>query len=875
MSIYVFNVKKKKKIIALANVIVNIFAKFQFYYIILFVFVLISKGLGLLKGQMNKTYKWLWLVAMGNIIIFRTGNSFDRFTENTLKKIALGSQKIQSIDLQQFFGGSLFFSPKDVIEIDKNKLRDEFKQKIEKSILEWNSSIKLEKKRNYSIFGLFEDYVFAPTPQYLEMSFYSTLRQKFIPNTFKYKKNPIYKIGKEFCYNLKLFLSAVYMNEYEFLTNYKEDMIKAYINENLQNAYEFNAICNDIENNNKNKLLKNENEIRIYINKEFLHELEIMFSFNNKYEYNNNLFIDNIKSLNFKEGTFEIYNLSIDIIKKGEDFFSMSINNFNDFGLILKIPKELKDIINYNKLCSDLFKLWDIICKKVGLSEEIIINNFNLFISSIEKRRNKNISNWINEMTKNYNNLKEFQNQYSPLTNIWILCRQDCKKCYYKCCLLNGHEKEHDCLYDHKCKKKCDICLNCKCSNEDCKQNCIKKSGHPEIHTCNHFHRCPENCDLKDKSIDCGVRCNLEFKHNSKHDCGLRIHHCREFCYLKDKAKNCGEKCILSVPHDGKHICKNTHLCKEQCDFKGNSKGCKEYCSLYYDHEQKHDCGEKHFCIKECSFKGKSNNCGEICILELPHEGKLHNCGKYHYCKIDCYLKGKAQNCKEICTKQYGHDGNHSCGEIHYCKEKCDLFNKTKNCGGRCILQFPHEGKNHLCDKEHYCKKQCILKNISKNCQENCSLKFGHKGECICNFVKEKHLCNKKCNISEECNKDCILTAGHEKTCLCGTCNCPEPCKYKDCSRNCNLKCQFNAGHQGNQHVCEVFKHYCKFECCYKNKSVNCNNVCFYEVNHQEKIHMCNIVFVCIRPFGIFSPSSVQIHIFQNLLSIEVNYIPI
>ena len=33
------------------------------------------------------------------------------------------------------------------------------------------------------------------------------------------------------------------------------------------------------------------------------------------------------------------------------------------------------------------------------------------------------------------------------------------KYCYYKCCLLQGHEKEHECPYNHKCKEKCSICL--------------------------------------------------------------------------------------------------------------------------------------------------------------------------------------------------------------------------------------------------------------------------------------------------------------------------------------------------------------------------------------------------------------------------------
>ena len=108
--------------------------------------------------------------ALGNSIIFRTGNTFDKFTETTLEKLALGSNKIKDINIEQFFGGSLFFSPRDVNSIDKDKLKEEFAQKIENSVLKWNFSMMNPKEKNnlkdnkYTIFGLFEDNVFAPTP---------------------------------------------------------------------------------------------------------------------------------------------------------------------------------------------------------------------------------------------------------------------------------------------------------------------------------------------------------------------------------------------------------------------------------------------------------------------------------------------------------------------------------------------------------------------------------------------------------------------------------------------------------------------------------------------------------------------------------------
>jgi len=50
--------------------------------------------------------------AIGNNVIFRTHNSFDRFTESTLGKLSLGSRKIKSIKIEDFFGGDLFFKSK-------------------------------------------------------------------------------------------------------------------------------------------------------------------------------------------------------------------------------------------------------------------------------------------------------------------------------------------------------------------------------------------------------------------------------------------------------------------------------------------------------------------------------------------------------------------------------------------------------------------------------------------------------------------------------------------------------------------------------------------------------------------------------------------
>ena len=89
---------------------------------------------------------------------------------------------------------------------------------------------------------MFDDNIFAATPSYIDSSFYSTLRDVFIneiiDNSLKLERHPIYKTGKVFYSNLKKFLSAVYINEYEFLSNIKEDEIRNYVNINLEKSYE-------------------------------------------------------------------------------------------------------------------------------------------------------------------------------------------------------------------------------------------------------------------------------------------------------------------------------------------------------------------------------------------------------------------------------------------------------------------------------------------------------------------------------------------------------------------------------------------------------------------------------------------------------------
>ena len=787
--------------------------------------------------------------AIGNSVIFRTHNSFDRFTEETLEKLSLGSKKIETIGIDDYFGGSIFFSPIDVIEKDINKLKLEFDQKIIDSIKNWLKQTKNE-KRKYNIFGLFDNYVMAPTPYYYTRKYYNTLRnelvREMIENTFKYQRRPVYRTGKDFNLNLKILLSSVYMNDYEFLSNFKEERIKNYIENYLYKAYE---VLGEYE-EGKEEL---DEKSKIYFDEEFLKRLEINFSYNKKFENNDKLEFE-IYSLNNIYGNHSIENygitLKINKVNNGNNdkdnannIFSISIENFKDFGLILNIPKNLKKSICYDDLCSELFNLWDIICKEIGLNDKDIIDNFNLFTVSLVKRRNNNVNKWLNEITKDFKNLKELQNKDSNLNNKWIICNQKCKYCYYKCCLLQNHDKEHKCAYDHKCKEKCLICFNCRCIEKNCDQLCKIESGHPDNnHSCKHFHKCKDNCIFKGFSNDCKGECSLEYGHSDNHNCKAEIHYCNRKCHLNGKARGCKEKCSYKLPHDGKeHDCCVQHYCMEKCYLKDKSEGCENICKLEFGHAGEHKCNGKHYCIGFCFYKDKAKNCKERCKLEYPHEGKKHDCGNEHFCKGVCSFKDKSEGCENNCKFKYDHTGNCKCNGKHYCIDFCFYKDKAKNCKERCKLEYPHEGKKHDCGNEHFCKGVCSLKDKSRNCKSDCILKFGHENECKCTLEKEEHICNGNCSINDKgkCRNNCILYAAHKGKCLCGQCNCTEPCKFQNCSRNCKKRCHLTAGHDKSSHICDVEIHFCKEKCSYYGLSRKCKQFCHLEVNHKENEHIC------------------------------------
>ena len=667
--------------------------------------------------------------AIGNNIIFRMGPYFDRFTENFLDKLSEASRNICYFDIQKYFGGALCFSPKDVSYSEVENMKIEFIKKLNDSVRKWindNSELQINKNEN-EIFGLFKKWIWAPTPNIKKFNFYQTLRgdinKEIIENALSFHRHPIYNTGKEFCKNIKLFLSVVYFHRYDKLVNYQEEMADDYIINNKEHAFQICGLLLEKELSNEQNI-KETGDIKIYIKDNIIKNLEVDLINNLIFNINNELIINDITNIrsNILIGNFQIekYNIQIITNKINETHYSIEIKDFNDFGLILKIPDQIRNEINNENLCNNLYRIWDSICVKIGLNEKETSLLFTNFIECIIKRRNKNVSKWLEELTNNFPILKEKYKQVkylSPLDSIWIICNEKCYHCYNKCYLPAGHRSEHQCFYDHKCKNKCSICEKIKCKNDNCNQICSLELSHPEssAHTCNHFHPCLGICYLDGYTKDCKKICILEYGHSGKHFCGMNEHHCNGICSLKEKARNCNENCIKIYPHEGEeHDCKNKHLCKEICYLNGNE-GCKNICKNEYGHSGNHICDGKHFCKLDCSLKNIAGECRGKCVLEYPHDGQ-HKCSnEHHKCLKDCIYKDKCLNCNNKCCLDYGHQGEDICGSEHKCKENCSLLNLANGCGGQCILKHPHN-EPHNCGKVHYCKKICHLKEISQHC---------------------------------------------------------------------------------------------------------------------------------------------------------------
>ena len=920
------------------------------------------EGLGTFERSLEQDIDLAMIgAAMGNSILLRVDKTIDTFLASRLENWAEGSKNINTTNSKNYFGGNLIFCQKDVLNDNADGIKREFDKQINESLRNW---LKVEQKRNirkldlknFPIYGIFSKFINSPTPIFNQNQFHSFLRNNLIHilirNTLIKKSLPNFRTGCEFMESLKNILAVVDIHDYNVLDSIAIDNLKEYINENKNKAVEilgiypntdqkiyesFEAFENDLRYNleelkysyisNKEKKIEEKIIIKIICNNKKAFNstikydesfLKITLNHNNIYNKINlspksniktNKIFNNFKNKQQADKIIQIKkeispNKRINNILDKEDSTltqELKIEGFRDFGLLLLIPYEYKEQFSLEDIRKKLFLLWKKIGESIKLSVYEMIKNFELFIKEIINRRERNIKNWLSQLTSSFNedNFKRINNLNIALNEKWNLCKESCSFCFYKCTKILGHINEHNCGFDHICQEKCQTCLIVKCNESGvCDNLCHnKKAGHKnEPHSCSHFHFCRKICS-KINLRGCGQTCKREYGHKGNCSC-KEIHLCHKFCIYKDCSVGCKIECNLEIGHNGEHICdSNEHKCILECSFKNKSKGCinSGICALNLPHSiDNHNCGGNHKCIEKCNLMEITENCGIECTLPYGHFGE-HICNNIHKCKEYCHLFEKSQGCGIKCSLEYGHDLEHICNEKHYCNNYCYYYKKSNNClSEKCSLEYSHTGKcncgekNHLCSEKcskencnntckllceheeklhnckefHKCYKACSLKYISKKdtCNNICKLELGHNGDCICSFEKEKHICNKYC---KKCSKPCKLITNHEKECRCGRCICGENCIYRHKSHNCKQKCINLYGHTG-PHICEVKTHLCIENCIYKEKSRNinggCLNYCILPMGHDESsFHFCGIKkekHICSGICFLFSKST-------------------
>ena len=219
--------------------------------------------------------------GIGNNIIIRMGPSFDKYNKYFLENLYAGSRKLNNCDISKFFGGSLCFSPKDV----KNNIEmyKEIQNKLIFSFKNWqreNDDNEINDERKNFIFGLFNDWIYVPTPNITERRFYQTMREsvnkEVIENSLIFHRNPVFNSGKEFCEKLKLFLSVIYFKRFDTLDNLFDSKVEDYLMSYKDQAWAICGILKTFENENEYNNLKNKiSENKIFIDDQFLKKLEV------------------------------------------------------------------------------------------------------------------------------------------------------------------------------------------------------------------------------------------------------------------------------------------------------------------------------------------------------------------------------------------------------------------------------------------------------------------------------------------------------------------------------------------------------------------------------------------------------------------------
>ena len=373
-----------------------------------------------------------------------------------------------------------------------------------------NKSLIINKKQ---VFGIFSKYINSPTPIFNKNEFYKTLRKGLIhlviKNVLMNKSFPNYGTGKEFMLYLQGILATVDIHDYNILENLAIDNLKKYLSDNRIKAMEiFGIYPNKLEKTDFNEVEELENYLNLN-----LEPLKTSYISNSKLNITEILNFDIISS-NIKVGKYENiiykdYNININISDnkstENSNSYKLTIEGIKEFGLLLLIPMEYKEKFGIESIRKSLFSLWKTIGYNLNISDFEIIINFKEFISEILKRRNDNIDKWLENLTSSFTeiNLQSIKKFNFTLKERWKICGEKCHKCFYPCVKIIGHEKEHNCEFDHKCHEKCHICEKViKCDNKDCDLSCkYEKAGHgienlinsDVRHICSHFHKCQKN----------------------------------------------------------------------------------------------------------------------------------------------------------------------------------------------------------------------------------------------------------------------------------------------------------------------------------------------------------------------------------------------
>ena len=576
------------------------------------------EGLGTFERSLEQDIDLAMIgAAMGNSILLRVDKTIDTFLASRLANWAEGSKNINTTNSQNYFGGNLIFCQKDVLNENAEGIKKEFDKQINESLRNW---IKVEQKRNirklnlkkFPIYGIFSKFINSPTPIFNQNQFHSFLRNKLIhiliKDTLIKKSLPIFRTGCEFMESLKNILAVVDIHDYNVLDSIAIDNLKEYINENKNKATEILGIYPNIEQKVYESFEAFENDLRYnleelkysYIsNKEKKIEETIILKIicNNKKSFNSTIKFDdsilkitlnhdnlynkmnlspksNMKInkifINFKneQQTEKMIHIRKEISpnKRINNLFNkedsilkqeLRIEGFRDFGLLLLIPYEYKEQFSLEDIQNKLFLLWKAIGKSIKLSVNEIINNFEEFIKEIIKRRERNIKNWLSQLTSSFDkdNFKIINNFNISLIEKWNICKESCSFCFYKCTTILGHINEHNCGFDHICYEKCQTCQIVKCNEfETCDHLCHnKKAGHKnEPHSCSHIHYCRKICSQQNLR-GCGQSCKKEYGHKGNCSC-KEIHLCDQFCIYKKYSVGCKIECKLEIGHNGQHI---------------------------------------------------------------------------------------------------------------------------------------------------------------------------------------------------------------------------------------------------------------------------------------------------------------------------------